>query len=150
MTIDILLLQESSTLQREIGFESFILLQEALPVADQVAIQLPKTLVDEETTFTATAYFRDRDTKTASTPTNVYYRVDCLTTQTELTDWTIVATPGTQNAITLTSTHNKIQTNSNRREAKQITVQADRGLSTQITGKAVWRVVNQFGIGGNV
>lgn len=113
-------------------------------MADQVEIQLPVTIVPEGTTFTATAYFRTRSTKAASVPTNVYYRVDCLTTKEQLQDWTVVSTAGNV-SITMTAAFNAIQDDSNQWERKQLTVMADRGLSTQAVNRAYYKVENVFG-----
>jgi len=113
--------------------------------ADQVEIVLPKTKWLEETSFTATAYFRTRSTKLASTPTTIHYRVDDLHTGKVLTDWTSATAASSLN-IAITSTHNEIQSDSNAFERKQLTVQADQGLSTQANGKAVWQVQNLQGI----
>ena len=114
-------------------------------MADQVEIVLPKTKWLEETSFTVTAYFRTRSTSAASTPTTVHYRVDDLQTGKELTDWTSVTT-GASVSISITSTHNEIQDDATSFERKQLLVQADRGLSTQANGKAIWRVENLHGI----
>jgi len=114
-------------------------------MADQVEISLPKTIYLEEDTFPITAYFRVRATKAASTPTTVHYRVDDLRQRKELVDWTSVTT-GANVTITMTAVINEIQDDSSHFERKQITVQADRGLTTQVHGKAVWRVRNVEGI----
>jgi len=114
-------------------------------MADQVEISLPKTQWLEETAFTATAYFRTRSTKLASTPTTVHYRVDDLHTGKELTGWTSVTAAANVN-IPITSTHNEIQDDARAFERKQLTVQADQGLSTQANGKVFWTVENLQGI----
>ena len=115
-------------------------------MADQVEIQLPKTVFPEGSAFTATAYYRTRSTQAASTPTTVHYRVDCLTTKTKITDWTAVASPSTSNSITITTTENAIQDNTNLTERKQIVVKVDSGLSTQYLGRATWTVENIYGV----
>jgi len=114
-------------------------------MADQVEIVLPKTRVLEENAFPLTAYFRTRSTKAASIPTTIRYRIDCLKTRTKIRDWTSVSIAASV-TITITASDNEIQDDSNRFERKQIIVQADQGLSTQVSGKAVWRVNNLTGI----
>lgn len=114
-------------------------------MADQVEITLPKTKWLEETSFTATAFFRTRSTKAASTPTTVHYRVDDLKTGKVLTDWTTL-TAAASVSVPITSAHNEIQDDSSAFERKQLIVQADQGLSTQANGKAVWQVQNLLGI----
>lgn len=110
-------------------------------MTDQVAILIPRPKVREGSAFTATAYFRDRATAAASTPTSIKYRVDCLTTGQNLTDWTTVSAASTA-TIAITSTYNAIQSDSNSAERKQLTVAANYGLSTQVTETAVWEVEN--------
>ena len=108
-------------------------------MTDQVSITIPRPKVQEGSAFTATAYFRDRATAAASTPTNIKYRVDCLTTGTVLADWTTVS-PATTATIAVTSTHNAIQSAGT--ERKQITVAADYGLATQVTESVTWEVAD--------
>lgn len=113
-------------------------------MADQVAIQIPRPRVTEGSAFTATACFRTRSTSAASTPTNVYYRLDNLTTGTTLADWTAVSAAASV-SIAVTATHNAIQDASNARERVQLTVAADHGLSTQAREAVVWEVENLKG-----
>ena len=115
-------------------------------MADQVSIRLPKTRWPEETTFTATVNFRDRATEAASTPTTIHYRVDCLSTDTQLQGWTLVSSPAAEKDITITSDNNTIQDGTKQREHRQIIVMADMDLSTQATGRAVWLVENFQGM----
>ena len=114
-------------------------------MSDQVEIQLPKTIWPEETVFVATAYFRTRATKVALAPSTVHYRIDCLTTRTQIVDWTS-GSAGASLAITITATHNQILSEPSRLETKQLTVQADQGLSTQVNGVVTWKVRNLQGI----
>ena len=139
------LLLETGGLVEQERDEVYILLEESNRLADQVEIQIPKTKVVEETSFPATAYFRTRTTKSASTPTTVHYRVDCLKTRKVLQDWTTVVAAANV-SITMTTAFNEIQDDSSRLERKQLTVQADQGLSTQINGKVTWEVRNLQGI----
>ena len=111
---------------------------------DVVAIQIPKPSYREGSAFTATAYFRTRSTGAAATPTNVYYRLDNLTTSTQLATWTSVSPAGNV-SIAITATHNAIQDASNRTERVQLTVALDHGLSTQVHESRVWEVENLTG-----
>lgn len=111
-------------------------------MADTVAIQIPRPRVKEGSAFTATAYFRASGA--ASTPTNVYYRIDNLTTDEVIADWTSVSAAGNV-SISVTSTHNAIRDQSNRYEKLQLTVAADHGLSTQVREAAQWEVENVRG-----
>lgn len=113
-------------------------------MATQIEITIPKTIIQEGSAFTATAVFRTRSTVAASTPTNVKYRLDCLTTATELAALT-TATAAASVDISVTPTHNAIQSDLNDYEIKQLTVVADDGLSTQQRAVIRWRVLNLFG-----
>jgi hypothetical protein len=125
---------------------TYFLLQEAIDMADQIEIHLVDTIVPEETTFTATCYFRTRSTQTASIPTTIHYRVDCLSTKTRITDWTLVSSPAASRTIVITSTENQILDDSHLMEVKQLTVKADDGLSTQVIKPVQWKVRNLQGI----
>lgn len=115
-------------------------------MADQIEIQIPNTLVNEETTFTATAYFRTRSTKAASTPTTIHYKVVDIGSRSTITDWTAVSTPAGNNDIVITSAQNEIIDDSNLRETKMLLVKADSGLATQVIETKMWRVTNLEGI----
>lgn len=114
-------------------------------MADQVEISLPKTIVLEESAFPVTVDFRTRSTKAASIPTSIRYRIDDLHSDTEVLNWTSVSAAANV-TITITSSDNEILDGSTRFERKQIIVQADNGLSTQVNGTAFWKVVNLVGI----
>lgn len=116
-------------------------------MADHVVVRLPKTRWPEETTFTATLNFRDLATDSASVPTTIHYRVNCLSTRTTLQDWTQVTSPAAEKTVTITAANNTIQDKSKDREYRQIIVQADQGLATQATGTGYWWVDNFQGIG---
>jgi len=138
-------------LQLETGFllsleSSGYIVLEAYKVTDQIEIQIPHTIIYEETSFTLTAYFRNRATQEASIPTTIHYRVDCLSTKRQVTDWTLVSTPAANNTITITSSENQILDDSNSLEVKQITIKVDSGLSTQAIKPAMWKVRNLLGI----
>lgn len=113
-------------------------------MADQIALLIPETRWNEGSSFTATANFRTRSNGTASTPTTIHYRLDCLTTGTELADWTSVLAASSV-AITVTGAHNAIQNDGDEYEVKQLTVILDQGLDTQQTAVVQWRVENLYG-----
>lgn len=125
---------------------SLLLLQEANEMTDQVEIVVPLSIVHEETTFVATIYNRTRETKVASIPTTMQYRVDCLSTGREVTDWTTVASPAAEKEILITAVENQILDNSFNIETKQITIRLDNGLTTQQVKPAQWKVRNLTGI----
>lgn len=104
-----------------------------------IFIQIPQLKQQEGSSFTATAY--GRNGQTAEAPTTAKYRLDCLTTGTKLTDWTTL-TPAASMAISITSTENAIQDQSNRFEKKQLTVAANPDTATQYRAVAIWKVEN--------
>ena len=104
-----------------------------------VHISIPVIKTQEGSSFNATAYFRSAGTASASTTAK--YRVDCLTTGKELTDWTTI-TPAVSITIALTATHNAIQWQTNRIEKKQLIVASDPGGAGQTRDKATWIVEN--------
>lgn len=113
-------------------------------MADQIEIQIPKTRIQEGSGFTATAYFRIRSTSAADTPSAVRYRLDCLTTKTQIADWTS-ASAASSVAISVTATHNAIIDDCNDYEWKQLTVESDNGASNQMRKTVRWRVENLYG-----
>ena len=76
------------------------------------------------------------------TPETVHYRVDCLTTQKQITDWTELST-GTTADISITTA---IRRDFNRTERKRLTVSADKDTDNEVIGTAHWIVVNLAGI----
>lgn len=108
-------------------------------MVDTVAIQIPKPRVKEGSAFTATAYFRASGS--ASVPTNVYYRIDNLSTGEVMADWTSIAAAANV-SISVTAAHDAIRSQCNSYERRQLTVDADHGLSTQVRESVSWEVEN--------
>jgi len=113
--------------------------------SDQVSIQIPKSRWNEGSAFIATAYFRLRSTAAAATPTNVRYRIDNLSTRTELAGWTTVSA-ASNISIAITATHNAIQNNASKTERLQLTVAADHDLATQHRETKEWTITNLYGM----
>jgi len=105
-------------------------------------IKITDTNIAERSSITVTVYFRASGA--ASAPSTVHYRIDNLTTGSNITAWTSV-TPGVSVDIPITSAENKIVGQSNVRERRQITVSADKGTNTETRDTAEWFVNN---IGG--
>lgn len=108
-----------------------------------VFIKLPNPEYHERSSFTATVYFRN-SSDAAEAPTTVDYRIDGLTTDTAITGWTSV-TPATSVSISVTPTENRVINNRNRLERRQITVSANRGLSTETRDIVMYKVINNRG-----
>ena len=107
-------------------------------MADQVEIQIPKFIVNERSQFVATAYFRTRASAAAE------YKIYNLSTQEIITDWTTV-TPAANVSITVKATENLIKADYHRMERYELLVAADRGLATEVLGRALYRVRNLGG-----
>jgi hypothetical protein len=114
-------------------------------MTDQITFTLRKDRWKEKSQIVVGARFRDRATADEVTPTNVQYRLDCLTTGAQILDWTSVVT-GETVSITVTPTQNAIQHSGNRNERKQLTVAADYGLSTQFVESIDWEITNLQGL----
>ena len=106
-----------------------------------IYIQIPYFRQNEDSSFTATAYGRNASTDAAEAPTTAKYRVDCITTGVTLQDWTTLSV-STSMPISITSTFNAIQDNSNRFEKKQLTVAANPDTATQYRAVVTWKVEN--------
>lgn len=114
-------------------------------MTDQIRFTLRRDRYKERSKVVIVARFRDIATDDEVTPTNVYYRLDCLETGNEILDWTSTTT-GETASITITPAQNKIQYNGNRRERKQLTVAADYGLATQFAECVEYEIENVLGI----
>lgn len=112
---------------------------------DQITFTLRKDRWKERSQITVGARFRDRALADEVTPTNVKYRLDCLTTGVQIADWTSV-TPGETVTITITPTQNAIQYFCNRNERKQLMLAADYGLATQFIESINWEITNLQGL----
>lgn len=110
-------------------------------MTDQIVFVYRKDRWKENSRVPVTARFLDRASADEVTPTNVRYRLDCLTTGKQIADWTS-ATPGETVNITITPTQNAMQSDCNVRERKQLTVAADYGLSTEFRESLVYEIEN--------
>lgn len=77
----------------------------------------------------------------AEAPASATYRIDCLTTGTPIRDDTAL-TPSAAMEIVLTPTDNRICTQANRSEHRQVTVTAIYGAGDQVNGVFDYRVAN--------
>ena len=87
--------------------------------------------VNEESTAFLTVSFYDKNDE-LTTPTTVSYRVDCLTNNSELRDWTGIA-PASQVEITLDSNDNTIIDQWNFEEIRLVTIEAYYGVADKLT-----------------
>jgi hypothetical protein len=111
-------------------------------MADRAELYIPVNVTDDGESFTATVNFVDQSSESASAPSTVHYRIDCLTNAAKVLDWTSV-TAADSVAIQIASAYNAIRTAANQFERKQITVMGDRGLTTQCSDLKQWLVHNR-------
>jgi hypothetical protein len=79
----------------------------------------------------------------AATPTTLRWKLDCVTTQTSLVEWTDLAASDTVN-LTVPASSNAIIYVANPYETKRITVQANAGTDAQINAVYDYDVTNNF------
>ena len=106
-------------------------------------IKLGNTNIKERNSITVTAYFRN-SSNAATAPTTVHYRIDDITTTTEILAWTTVSAAASV-SITIKSAENKIVNQGDKRERRQITVAADKGTTTETRDTVEYFIEN---IGG--
>lgn len=114
-------------------------------MADQIVFFQRKDHVRENSQHVVDVTFRDRATVANTAPTNVYYRIDDLTTCKTVLDWTSVSADD-EVSITVTPAQNAMQCHGNERETRQLTVAADYGLATQFMDTMTFDVENIHGV----
>jgi len=102
-------------------------------------IKLGNPNIKEKSSIGVTAYFRNGEA--AEAPATVHYRIDNITTNTIITDWTSVSAASSV-SIAVKSSENRIVANGNSRERRQITVAANKGLDTETRDTAEWFIDN--------
>jgi hypothetical protein len=110
-------------------------------MADRASLYIPVDITADGDNFTATIQFFDEASGVLTAPTTVEYRIDCLTNDHKVLDWTSVTTGDTV-SIAVAGTYNTIITAANSFERKQITVCADRGLTFQCIDQKQWLCKN--------
>jgi hypothetical protein len=100
--------------------------------------------VVEGSSFPITASFFDENFAPV-TPASVRYRIDCVSTGTELLGWT-EAPVATTLVVSAASTHNRIISTRNLLETKAITVECEFGTPNQFSDEYRWSVRNIPGI----
>jgi hypothetical protein len=86
--------------------------------------------VNENTQYPFRITLKDAD-DVLTAPTTLDWRLDCVTTGTEITSWTALGAASTVNH-TVPATANVMQDSANYVETKRITVSADRGTDTEV------------------
>lgn len=115
-----------------------------------ISSKLVNARVNEASAFTLVASFFDDsvDVWSASTPTSAKYRIDRTGSNpgcwSEVAGWTTL-TPATSISIPITATQNAILNTYCNTEARQLTVKANDGLSTQVEETYRYSIVNLAG-----
>lgn len=115
-------------------------------MADQVEIEIPKSIYNEGTQFTATVRFRTRSSKAASVPTTAHYKITNLSTNKVVRDWTAL-TAAAEISFTIAPTDNDIDDKTHLQERMELLVAADRGMSTQSIGSRHYKIRDLDGYG---
>ncbi len=100
--------------------------------------------VKERSTAYLTASFLDRNNSPAA-PTSGTYRIDCLTTGTQIVGDTALPA-GSAPEIVLTPTINRIIQSGNVREKRRVTVRGVYGSGDEVNDKYEYYVVNLSGV----
>lgn len=110
-------------------------------MTSQIAIRIAETQVSAGSAVPVTVSFRDRATGTASTPSSIRYRVDCLTNKRNVINWTSVSASSSVD-ILIPGTSNGTIDRGLELEQRQITIEADTGLNSQAKAAHRWGVKN--------
>lgn len=102
------------------------------------------TSINERTTSYATAAFFDKNSD-AALPTTLVYRIDCITTDTEIRADTTI-TPGETVEVTIADEENRIINQNNITELRVVTFTAGYGAGEQATEAYRYDVRNLHGI----
>ena len=112
---------------------------------DQIVFFQRKDHIREASQHVVDVKFKQRSDATLVVPTNVSYRIDCLTTGVAILDWTSVSADD-EVSITITPTQNALRDQCNARETRQLTVAADYGLSGQFLDSVSFELENVRGV----
>ena len=98
------------------------------------------TTVNEGTTSYVTASFYDNNDVLA-VPTTIQYRIDCLTNNQQVKDWTSV-TADSAVTITISSTENALINQRQSTETRVVTIKATYGSGDEVTEEYQYGVTN--------
>lgn len=101
---------------------------------------MPLEVVNEGSSAYLTATFKDKDGQQVA-PSAVTYRIDCLTSGTEIKGDTAI-TPAPSVEIHLTATDNAIQGQENEKELRLVTVKATYGTDDAVNASYPYYVRN--------
>lgn len=113
-------------------------------MADQVEIQLPKTVFNERSNLTFTAYFRTRSTAAAATPTTIHYKLTNVSADKVIQDWTSISAAANISQQIVGSL-NQIEVDYHPMERMELLVAADKGTDDEVIGQAFYKIRNLRG-----
>jgi hypothetical protein len=88
--------------------------------------------------------FRDADGDLA-VPTAVRYRIDCMTTGAQIKDWTSLSAASSV-TVPMTPTENVMQSESNSRETRRVTIEASYAAADKIVDFEEFTLANSMGL----
>lgn len=108
--------------------------------------KLVNSRTNEGSSFTILAKVYDdaSDVWALSVPTSLRYRIDDPYRNSTILDWTTI-TADDESSIVVTGAQNAIVSNCSTEERRQLTLQANAGLSTQFSSTYEWSIVNLAG-----
>jgi hypothetical protein len=95
-------------------------------------------------TLAAKVYDDSSDVWALSVPTTLRYRIDDPNRNATILDWTSI-TADDESSIVVTGAQNAIVNDCSREEKRQLTLQANNGLSSQFSETYNWSIVNLAG-----
>lgn len=109
--------------------------------------KLSRAVAQDGSAFTITAKFYDdtSDPWTLSAPTTIRYRIDEPLSGTQILDWTTIS-PASTTSFMVTGAQNTMQQSYRTYEMREVTIQANAGLSSQYNEIYRWRVNNLLGV----
>jgi len=113
-----------------------------MSVVSQIRIHIPKTTVNEGSGFYVTTTYYDRAAKAVEVAATTKWRLDCLTTNTKVLDWTTLGTSVSTHTVHVLSTYNKIENERNQVETKQISFKTTGDSSEQFVETKTYKVKN--------
>lgn len=99
--------------------------------------------INEGTTAILEVTYLDKD-RANITPSAVSYRVDDLTNAREVLDWTSISTPTTSDTITVTGAQNAVNSRSQEKELRQVTVNSTDSSSNVVQEIFIYTLVRIF------
>lgn len=94
---------------------------------------------NENSTSYIDVEFRDKD-DVLQAPTSARYRIDCLTNDSQVLDWTSIPSPTSQETITISKTHNAIINAVNAFERRIVTIEATYGADDGLNHTVKYQV----------